>query len=269
MRDSFVLYRSFIQAIEDQSPENFKAIIKTVSSYALDGITPESMDGSLKMAFNFMKPLIDSNNAKWEATRKKRAESGKKGGLAKQANARIAKQNIANLAVDVNVDEYVDVDVDVDDQSDDSTDDQTTTINSQHIQEVAKTQGFIITPRQARDFIKNITDNSWLTGEHNFIDFVAEKIKANGYSHDEQIKMFVKSYKRDFYITSYPAWKIEQESKANNKANQSAIESARDNPPQTCKCGGELKNNGSCLFCYECRNTFYFRNGEWVEEDSA
>jgi hypothetical protein len=114
MRDSFIFYRSFVQAIEDTSPDDFKAIVLAASAYALDGVEPDFSNSLLKMAFNFMKPLIDSNNSKWEEVRKKRVESGRLGGAKTgNQNARKNKQNKqmlekqAKQAVDVNVDDKV------------------------------------------------------------------------------------------------------------------------------------------------------------------
>ena len=115
MRDSFIFYGSYVKALEELPPEGFKKIILAVADYALNDIQPD-LDGVNKMAFNFMQPVIDSNNKKWDETRKKRAESGRNGGLAKQANARNAKQNKqspANQAVNVNGNVDVDANVDV------------------------------------------------------------------------------------------------------------------------------------------------------------
>lgn len=121
MRDSFIFYRSFVQAIEDTPPDDFKAIVLAASEYALDGVEPDFSNGLLKMAFSFMKPLIDSNNSKWEEIRKKRVESGRLGGARTgNQNARKNKQNNqmlekqAKQAVDVNGN--VDVNVDVNDK---------------------------------------------------------------------------------------------------------------------------------------------------------
>ena len=47
------------------------------------------------------------HSEKWEETRKKRAEAGRKGGKQTQANASSAKQNQANQAVNVNVNDNV------------------------------------------------------------------------------------------------------------------------------------------------------------------
>jgi rubrerythrin len=270
MRESFIFYRSFIQAIDDQPPDNFKKIIKAAASYALDGITPESMDGPLKMAFNFMKPLIDSNNAKWEVTRKKRSESGKKGGLAKQANARNAKKNLANLAnqaVNVNVDEDVnvneDVDVTTDTLSENETPKPTTTINSQLIQEIAKSQGFFITTKQAKDF--HCLDPTWLAGDFNFIVFAAEKISSDkNKEHSDHERIFIKAWSYQNLVQEYPVWFKKKKAEAHalernrqraeaEQERQRALSAVKNNKNKTCtNCGTAFEDidvPGSCPSC--------------------
>jgi rubrerythrin len=250
MRDSFIFYRSFIQAIEDQPPDNFKKIIMATASYAMDGINPEVMDGTLKMAFNFMKPVIDSNNKKWEATRIARAVSGKKGGLAKQANARNkAKQNLANQAVDV--DESVDVDVNVDDQADDSKATQQTTTNSQYIQEIAKSQGFFISSKQARAFF--CLEPNWLIGEHNFLVFATEKIKADtSKAQGDHERIFAKSWSYPNLLQEYPAWLEKKQAEAIAHEESREKEKAKQERQRLLS---DLKNNGHKT-CTHCDFTF-------------
>jgi predicted nucleic acid-binding Zn-ribbon protein len=269
MRDSFIFYRSFIKAIEDQPSDNFKEIIMAATSYALDGIKPELMDGSLKMAFNFMKPVIDSNNDRWETTRAKRAESGRQGGLAKVANARFAKQTkqnlakVANLAVDVDESVDVTVDVDVDDQADDSTTTQSTTTNSQLIQEIAKSRGLFITKKQADDF--HCLDQTWLSGEFNFIIFAAEKICADtSKTHGDHERIFTRAWSYQNLLEEYPAWlrskKSESIAQERNRQMENAerekkllLRELQANKHKACThCGFLFENTamrGSCPSC--------------------
>ena len=64
MRDSFVFYRSFADAIAGLPPEEYKKVMQAIIGYALDGIE--------YTVFCLVKPQIDANN--------KRYENGKKGG---------------------------------------------------------------------------------------------------------------------------------------------------------------------------------------------
>lgn len=71
MKEGFIVYRSFIEALQELSDENFGRIFRAVCYYGLDGTEPE-LTGYEKMAFELMRPQIDANN--------KRYEDGKKGG---------------------------------------------------------------------------------------------------------------------------------------------------------------------------------------------
>lgn len=76
--DSFVFYRSFIQAIDDLKTNDEKVIIlKAITDYALDGKIP-ALEGYLNGYFNLIKPQIDANI--------KRRINGNKGGRPKKDN---------------------------------------------------------------------------------------------------------------------------------------------------------------------------------------
>ncbi len=73
MYDSFIFYGSFHEACRDLSAEQYGKIMFVLNEYALNGEIPTSFeDPIIKMAFTFMKPQIDANNA--------RKEAGTKGG---------------------------------------------------------------------------------------------------------------------------------------------------------------------------------------------
>lgn len=77
--DSFVFYRSFIQAIDDLKTDEEKVLIlKAMTDYALDGKMPE-LEGYLNGYFNLIKPQIDANI--------KRRINGNKGGRPKKDNS--------------------------------------------------------------------------------------------------------------------------------------------------------------------------------------
>lgn len=57
-----------------------------------------SFSGALSVAWDYIQPTLDEDNLRYEETRKKRASSGSKGGLAKARNAKQAAAKLANLA---------------------------------------------------------------------------------------------------------------------------------------------------------------------------
>ena len=71
MRDSFVMYRSFWEAIKELPDEQLSASIKAIANYALYG-EEENINGVAKSIFIMAKPQIDANN--------KRYLNGTKGG---------------------------------------------------------------------------------------------------------------------------------------------------------------------------------------------
>jgi len=75
MRDSFVFYRSFFEALEDLNPKDKLTAYVTVVNYALNGKINE-ISGVPRAIFKLIKPLIDKNNKRWE--------NGKQGGRPKK-----------------------------------------------------------------------------------------------------------------------------------------------------------------------------------------
>ena len=107
MRDSFVFYRSFVEAADELNAEDFKTLITAICKYALDGEEPE-ITGIPKMLFTVARPILESNN--------KRYENGKKGGRPSTKNHRLSESETIGYAEtkpNVNVNDNVNVNVNV------------------------------------------------------------------------------------------------------------------------------------------------------------
>lgn len=65
MKNSFVMYRSFVEALKDLPPEDFKAAMIAISEYALDG-KECSATGVARMMFLMAKPIIDNNTQRYQ-----------------------------------------------------------------------------------------------------------------------------------------------------------------------------------------------------------
>lgn len=76
MKQGFIYYRSFAEAMRTLPAEDFKNLMVALTDYALDGVIPEDLTGVIGGMFILMKPQIDANN--------RRAENGKKGGRPKK-----------------------------------------------------------------------------------------------------------------------------------------------------------------------------------------
>ncbi|WP_304649695.1 DUF6291 domain-containing protein [uncultured Duncaniella sp.] len=90
-RDSFILYRSFVDIIRDLEGEQAKTFLLAISDYSLDGKEPV-LQGFLNTLWKPVKPQLDANI--------RRYENGKKGGAPKgsrnNSNGRRGKQNISD-----------------------------------------------------------------------------------------------------------------------------------------------------------------------------
>ena len=78
MRDSFVFYRSFYDAIKDLPRDVQGEIYTAIMEYSLYGKETENLKPIARSVFTLMKPQTDVNN--------KRFENGKKGGRPKSGN---------------------------------------------------------------------------------------------------------------------------------------------------------------------------------------
>ena len=102
-KDNILINLDDYQAVRNFSNEDAGKLFHTICRDSL-GEEIGDLEGKIQVAFNFFKNRLDKYRKKWEKTRKARIESGKLGGLAKQANANFAKQNkqtVANVAVNV------------------------------------------------------------------------------------------------------------------------------------------------------------------------
>lgn len=115
MRDSFVFYRSFQDAINEASEAEQLFIYRAIANYALDRVEPKLI-GIAKLAWVLIKPQLEANWKRYEAGvqhGKKGAEHGKKGGRPKKENPLpcLAKtlSKPSNVNVNVNVNDNVNV----------------------------------------------------------------------------------------------------------------------------------------------------------------
>lgn len=93
-KDSFVLYNSYYYLIEDLDMEQRGALLTAILEHSL-GIEQTDLDPITKLAYRVIASQLDRDRKKWERTCKKRAEAGRRGGLAKASKA---KQDLANVA---------------------------------------------------------------------------------------------------------------------------------------------------------------------------
>ena len=105
-KESFIFHKIWWENTRHLPTEARCEIYDTLFRYVFEGVEP-TFDplSAVSMAMKFIKERIDADNNKYIATCEKRAAAGRRGGLAKQANAREqaksdneTQQTLANLA---------------------------------------------------------------------------------------------------------------------------------------------------------------------------
>lgn len=80
VRDGFVMYASFFEAIENLNEEQFNKCMRAICKYGLYGDVPEGADGIVQTVFMLVKPQIDANNRRYlggyKGGRPKKDQSG-------------------------------------------------------------------------------------------------------------------------------------------------------------------------------------------------
>lgn len=117
MRDSFVFYRSFFEALQDVPNEERACIYDAICAYSLNDTEP-NLTGMQLAIFKLIRPNIDANKRKYE-NGKKGANFGKKGGRPKKENPKltpIKPQDNPSRTPNVDVDDDVRC-IDVDKES--------------------------------------------------------------------------------------------------------------------------------------------------------
>ena len=85
-RDSFIVYRSFIEALDDLPDENQLEIYKAISKYSLDFKEPE-LSGLSATIFKLIKPQLEANNKRYvNGSKAKRKQNGSKTEANKNVN---------------------------------------------------------------------------------------------------------------------------------------------------------------------------------------
>ena len=94
---SMVVYGSFLDATEKQTPKVFKEIWTAILKYGIDGIEPGELSQPARMAFEMARPNIDANKKRRKNTIDNNCPQ---------------LQTIANKNIQPHIDGDVDVDVD-------------------------------------------------------------------------------------------------------------------------------------------------------------
>ena len=117
--NSFLLYKDSRIFVSKLDKGQRGDLLMTIFDYACDGAIPDfHNDGMLQMCFEIIKSYLDRDEKKYKEKCKKRAEAGRKGGLAKASNTKQSKANLADNDTDNDTDSVSVIDTDTDTVSD-------------------------------------------------------------------------------------------------------------------------------------------------------
>ena len=147
-KNSFVLQARLNGIVAKLSDKQAGVLFKGILDYAENGAVANFEDNAVTVAFEFVRQDLDYAAKKYAETCARRAESGKKGGL---ANASKSKQMVANASKCYQMQakdskaKHIDTDVDVDNDVD---------INKQQKLTAPKVAGNVQKPKQLTDLQK-------------------------------------------------------------------------------------------------------------------
>mgnify|MGYP002710948147 FL=1 len=122
-KKSFVAYLSWFDALEEYSDAEVGQLMRALARYAKTGEEPEFSDRGMRGNWKFMCSDVKRASEKWDETRKKRSNAGKRGmakrwgkpdDITKITNDNNVNDDITKITVDVDVNGDVDVDGNVD-----------------------------------------------------------------------------------------------------------------------------------------------------------
>lgn len=122
-KKSFVAYLSWFDALEEYSDAEVGQLMRALARYAKTGEEPAFSDRGMRGNWKFMCSDVKRASEKWDETRKKRSNAGKRGmakrwgkpdDITKITNDNNVNDDITKITVDVDVDVDGDVDGDVD-----------------------------------------------------------------------------------------------------------------------------------------------------------
>ena len=112
MKESFVFFRSFFEAIEEIDEKKQLKLYKSIAKFALNDEKPTNLKGIEKAIFALIEPQITANNKRFEVS-KKCGEYGKLGGRPKKEKT---LKGFENETLNVNVNDNVNDNVNVNDK---------------------------------------------------------------------------------------------------------------------------------------------------------
>ncbi|MDR0719174.1 MAG: DUF6291 domain-containing protein [Treponema sp.] len=263
MRDSFVFYQSFYEAMAPLEPEAYKRVMEAVCVYALNGENTE-LPGIEKSLLMLMKPIIDSAASRYlnairagkESAAKKSKTEGTEGHRPGNDLPTEGQRPANDLPTEGQLNVNADVNANVNENADADADENLRRQEEfiQKIKDSSAKAGVFLTDNLAKDLAGRI-DPSFVEGEHSIFLFFMGKIqKAHPKTEKESLKRLYysalwnkKKGDHDWadLWDEYQYWKEDRIAAEERKR----LQYEENHPPDTCpQCGGKL-NNRECAAC--------------------
>jgi hypothetical protein len=273
------------------SNEDFGLLMKSVIDYDRTGVEPAFKKQNLSMAFAFIKCDLDKNKKKWEERVYANQSNGKKGGRPPKtqitqsnpnnplgfSETQITQPNPKNpiepkkpdLTCSGCVSGY---DLDPDNININSSSSIQPPQLFEQIKKESAAHGFFLKTAVIKEIVKQHDNLEWLLPPYSFLEFCAISIRKKYPDKDDDAlnSIFISAVKNkekwEDFRDAYPQWKSKQQKITAKKDHEKAIEKARNNPPQKCKCGGEFKSNGETYLCMSCGQMYVLDENllKWV-----
>ena len=121
MKESFVFFRSFFEAIEEIDEKKQLKLYKSIAKFALNDEKPTDLKGIEKAIFSLIEPQITASSKRYEVS-KKCGEYGKLGGRPKKEKTlKGLEKETLNVNVNDNVNDNVNVNVNVNENAENKT----------------------------------------------------------------------------------------------------------------------------------------------------
>jgi len=234
-----IIYYKHLEILEEAglNDEQIGKVLRAAIKYDETGVSPE-FASPLSAFFIMIKYDLDANRKKYEEIKLERSRVGRLGGRPSK------KANESNGFDDSKTTNRF-------------SDEVTPTFPS--IRDEARKSGYFIDKSIAQKIGDCGLPAEWLQSPHSFFDLATERVLENkkycDLPYGEQKALFITAVRSwDDLREEYPEWKARKE----RQDREMEIEAARDNRPQGCRCGGELKQiNTDELFCFECGDVAY------------
>ena len=103
-REQFTFYRSFWDALQEQSNKVKSELLLAICAYALDDEEPKGLSPNAAMGFRLIRPVLD--------TGKRKSENGKNGGNSKQSESK-SEANKKQTTSDIEVEKEIEKEVEI------------------------------------------------------------------------------------------------------------------------------------------------------------